>query len=71
MRNFYKKFRGLIPCHRADVRSREEKEDSGYHPVNPASYRVNNPTVENNFIICIYIQKQGCVSEHADTSYLN
>lgn len=71
MEPFYKEFKGLIQCHSADVRSREEKENSGYHPVNPASYRLNNPTVESNFTICICIQKQGCVSEHAVTSYLN
>lgn len=26
---------------------------------------------KNNVTICIYIQKQGCGSEHAVTSYLN
>lgn len=46
MEQLYKEFKGVVPCHSADVRSRDEKENSGYHPVNPASYRLNNPTIE-------------------------
>lgn len=70
MKQFFREFKGLVPCHSADVSSGEEKGNPGYFPVNPTSYRLNSP-VENNFNGCIYIQMQSYMSEHAVTSYLN
>jgi len=70
IKQIFREFKGLVPCHSADVSSREEKGNPGYFPVNPTSYGLNS-SVENNFTSCIYFQMGSSMSEHAVTSYLN
>lgn len=70
MKWVFKELRELVPRHSADVSSREEKENPGCFPVKPAYYRLNSP-IENNFTVCIYIQMQSFMTEHAVSSYLN